>query len=261
MDSDIVEQPQAEEAKVANESEAKPEDQAEHGEQAEQGEKSDDKADEAKPAKTPEQKELEKARRRIDKLTRRLHEQSAQYAKPTQREYHSPDDDEPITLTRAELQAKIQEEAIKVAPVVKEQEAVLEHRKAVIAALDKDFGTEKFNEIAADLDEALGGLADRNGHPKPVADAIFESENPRALIEYLADPDHEDEAKAIGRMSATQAARAIVKIEAKLSDKPKSSKAAEPLAPVKAAASGKKSIFDMSDKEFFEQRRNFGKRK
>lgn len=228
----------------------------------ESGDEAPAKEEAEKPVKTPEQRELEKARRRIDKLTKRLHERDAvENYRATQKEYDAQNDDEPITLTRAELQQRIQAEAIKVAPAVKQQAAQLEQRKAVIAALDKDFGTEKFNEISADLDEALGGLADQKGHPKPVAEAIFEAENPRALIEYLADPDNEDEAKAIGRMSGMQAARAIVKIEEKLAEKPKPSKAAEPLSAVKAAGSGKKSLFEMSDKEFFESRRNFGKRK
>lgn len=227
-----------------------------------EGQEKEAPKEEEKPQKTWEQKELEKARRRIDKLTRRLYEREAALnAYPTQKDYDSANDDEPITLTKAELQQRIQEEARKAAPTVAQQEALVKHRQAVIAALDKDFGTERFNEIAADLDEALGGLADRDGKPKPVAEAIFESERPRQLIEYLADPDHEDEAKAIGKMSAIQAARAILKIEAKLEEKPKPSKAAEPLAPVKAAASGKKSIFEMSDEEFFKSRQNHGKRK
>ena len=217
--------------------------------------------EEEKPQKTFEQKELERARRRINTLTRRLYEREASVNAQPQQNGYDADNDEPITLTRAELQQRIQEEARRAAPTLAKQEAVVQHRQAVIAALDKDLGTERFNEVAADLDEALGGLADRNGQPKPVADAIFESEHPRQLIEYLADPDHEEEARAIGRMNAAQAARAIVKIEAKLADKPQPSKAAEPLAPVKAAGSGKKSLFEMSDKEFFESRRNHGKRK
>jgi len=228
--------------------------------EAEKVESTEPKED--KPAKTPEQRELERARRRIDKLTKRLHERDAiENYKASQKEYDPPQDDEPVTLTRAELQQKIREEALKVAPTVKEQQALLEHRQAVISALDKDFGTEKFNEIAADLDEAVGGLADRKGNPRPIADFIFESENPRALIEYLADPEHEDEARAIGKMTAIQAARTIVKIEAKLSEKPKPSKAEEPLSAIKSSGTGKKSLFEMSDKEFFESRRNHGKRK
>lgn len=211
--------------------------------------------EEEKPAKTWEQKELEKARRRIDKLTKRLYERSDENARPAQKDYDATNDDEPITLTKAELQQRIQEEARRAAPTVAKQEALVEQRKAVIAALDKDFGTQKFNEIAADLDEALGGLADRNGHPKPVADAVFESDNPRQLIEYLADPDNEDEARAIGRMSATQAARAIVKIEAKLADKPQPSKAAEPLSPVKASGIGKKSLMALEGDDFAKRRR------
>ena len=256
MDSEIVEQPQAEEATAASESVVESQDQ-EHADKA-----AETTTDEQKPTKTPEQRELEKARRRIDKLTKRLYAQEAVIsAQHTQKVYDPDNDDEPVTLTKAELQRRIQEEARKAAPTIAKQDATIQQRQAVIAALDKELGTERFNEVAADLDEALGGLADSNGLPKPATEAIFESEHPRQLIEYLADPDHEDEAKAIGKMSAIKAAQAILKIEEKLAAKPKPSKAAEPLAPVKAAASGKKSIFDMSDEEFFKSRQGHGKRK
>ena len=226
------------------------------------GEQKVDKEAEEKPTKTPEQRELDKARRRIDRLTKRLHERDAveNYRASQEPVHNAANDDEQVTLSRAELQAQIQQEARKLAPTMKQQQAVIEHRQAVVAALDKEFGTARFNEIAEDLDSALGGLSDRNGVPKPATDAIFESENPKALIEYLADPDNEDEAEAIGRMSAVQAARAIVKLEAKLSSKPQPSKATEPIAAVKAAATGKKSIFEMTDAEFFKSRRNHGKR-
>lgn len=217
---------------------------------------------EKKPTKTPEQRELEQARRRIDKLTKRLHERDAveNYRASKESVHNGANDDEQVTLSRAELQEQIQQEARKLAPTMKQQQAVIEQRQAVVAALDKEFGTARFNEIAEDLDSALGGLSDRNGVPKPATDAIFEAENPKALVEYLADPDNEEEAEALGRMTATQAARAIVKLELKLAAKPQPSKATEPIAAVKAAATGKKSIFDMSDAEFFKARRNHGKR-
>ncbi len=51
-------------------------------------------------------------------------------------------------------------------------------------------GRQKFDAYASDLDDAFGGLVGQDGKPKPATDAIFESEMPAALIEYLADPEN-----------------------------------------------------------------------
>jgi hypothetical protein len=113
----------------------------------------------------------------------------------------------------------VNERAAKIAPTIKQQQAEIEHRQGIVNSLAKEWGQDKFDAHASELDEAFGGLADASGKPKPATDAIFESEMPKALIEYLTDPDNADEAEALGRMSATQAGRTIAKIEAKLSTK------------------------------------------
>lgn len=201
-----------------------------------------EKQPEVKPEKTAEQREIDRLRRGIDRKTRQLAEARAQAGQ------HSPVQqparggttpatqaaDEPVTLSRAELDAMVNERAAKIAPTIKQQQAEIEHRQGIVNGLAKEWGQEKFDAHASELDEAFGGLADASGKPKPATDAIFESEMPKALIEYLTDPDNADEAEALGRMSATQAGRTIAKIETKLSTKaaeakPQRSNAATPI--------------------------------
>lgn len=196
--------------------------------------------------KTPEEREIARLRRRVDNLTRKKYEYEAQLqSQPTSRNNEVPNDsqdDEPVQLSKRELLALIDQEAKKLAPTIKQQDAEIEHRKAVVQNLAKTWGPEKFDSLASDLDAAFEGLADRSGKPKPATDAIFESEDPASLIEYLADPDHADEAEAISHMNAVQAGRAVAKLELKLaaqkdSAKPQPSKAAAPIEPARGKAS------------------------
>ena len=120
------------------------------------------------------------------------------------------------------------------------QKAEIEQRAKVVQNLAKSWGAEKFDQIASELDDAFGGLADPQGKPKPATDAIFEADDPKALVEYLSDPEHADEAANIARMNAISAGRAIGKIEAKLAamkaeSKPQRSSAAAPLSAVRGA--------------------------
>ena len=201
----------------------------------------DEAKEETKPEKTPEQREIDRMRRKIDRLVRQREEARAQIN--SGRVPESPiddtnrttqDDSETLSLSRAELQRMVKEEAARLAPVVKEQQAEIEHRQSVMQSLAKTWGQEKFDTLAADLDDVFGGLADRSGKPKPATDAIIEADDPAALIEYLADPEHADEAEVIARMNDRQAGRAIAKLEDKLAAakaeaKPKASKAPAPL--------------------------------
>ena len=187
-----------------------------------------------KPEKTEEQRELARLRRRVDNLTRQKYERQA--APAPQQQTSQPDDDEPVTLTRAELNRQIEERAQTLAPSMKDQHAEVERRQGVVQSLAKDWGTEKFNTLSAELDDAFSGLVDRSGAPKPATDAIFEADNPKAVIEFLTDPDNADEAERISKMTAGQAGRAIAKLESKLeaeksNAKPKPSNAAAPLEP------------------------------
>lgn len=207
----------------------------------------DKPAEEPKKEKTPEEKELARARRRIDNLTKRYHLTLAEVeqlrkganvpsqAKP-QGDTTAPaqDDTDQVTLTRSQLDELIDKEARTRAPTIAQQEAEFERRRGIVDSLAKEWGTEKFDALASDLDDAMEGLKDGQGRTKPAFEAILESDKPRALIEYLADPDHADEAKAIGRMGAVQAGRAIAKLETKLAetkatDKPQPSKAPAPI--------------------------------
>ena len=81
-------------------------------------------------------------------------------------------------------------------------------------------------------------MIDRSGRPTPVVEAIFAADEPKAVIEYLIDPDNADHADRIARMSAVQAGREISRLEDKLAAaktkaKPQPSKAAVPLEAVK----------------------------
>lgn len=209
----------------------------------------DDKPKEAEQPKqkTPEEREIARLRRANSRLLQQRAELRARNSdapltrEPIARDNGAPQsDNETLSLSRQELNDLIDKEARKLAPQIKQQETEIEHRRAIVAGLAKEWGKEKFDALASELDDAFDGLVDDNGRPKPAADAIFESEDARALIEYLADPDHADEAEAIGRLSAVAAGRAITKLEAKLAadkakDKPQPSKVAAPIEQVRGA--------------------------
>jgi hypothetical protein len=204
-----------------------------------EGSESDDQGDKekAKKEKTPEQREIERLRRRVDNLTRQKYELRATAPQQPQQSNQA-NDDEPVTLTRAELQKYVSEQAQRLAPEVTEQQAEVQRRQGVVASLAKDWGEEKFNTLAAELDEAFGGLADRSGAPKPATEAIFESDDPKAVIEFLTDPDNADEAERIARLNPVQAGKAIAKLELKLAEdkakaKPKASNAPRPIEAVR----------------------------
>lgn len=202
-----------------------------------------------KPEKTEAEREADRLRRAIDRKTRQREEARAEAAQLRQeierlrgsnsRDTNESDNDEPLTLSRAELAQMVKSEAEKLAPTLKQQSAEIEHRAKVIEGLAKDLGQERFDALAEDLDEALGGLQ-RNGKPTPATEAIFAADDPQAVIKYLADPENIDEAEKIGRMDPIRAGRAIAKLEAKLEQtkaesKPQRSKAPEPLEPSKGA--------------------------
>jgi hypothetical protein len=192
----------------------------------------------AKKEKTPEQREIDRLRRRVDNLTRQKYELRASVPQAQQAETPKVGDDEPVTLSRAELQKMVAEQAKQLAPTINEQKAVIEHRQGIVKALAKEWGQEEFDAKASELDDAFGGLADAQGRPKPATDAIFEADSPKAVIEYLTDPDNADEAERIAGLSAVRAGREIAKLELKLKEeaakaKPKPSNAAKPIESVK----------------------------
>lgn len=191
-----------------------------------------------KKEKTPEQREIDRLRRRVDNLTRQKYELRAAVPQTQPQPQTPANDDEPVSLSRAELKQLIEEQAKQLAPTISEQQAEIERRQGLVQSLAKSWGQEEFDAKASELDDAFGGLTDRSGKPKPATDAIFEADDPKAVIEYLTDPENIDDAERIAGLSAIRAGREIARIEAKLeaakaNAKPKPSAAAKPLEAVR----------------------------
>ena len=196
-----------------------------------------------KKEKTAEEREIARLRRRVDNLTRTKYELASRLERTDvastrggseQQTADQPADDEPVQLSKRELEALIDRRAKELAPTITQANAEIERRRETVEKLATTWGQEKFDALAADLDDAFGGLADPTGKPKAVTEAIFESDNPQALIEYFADPDNAAEAQSIARMTHVQAGRAIARLEAQLSakaaeEKPKPSNAPRPI--------------------------------
>lgn len=260
------EQPSAETLALTEKNRAIDQEDAANEPTAEQKAEAD--AAKAKPEKTPEQREIERLRRGLDRKHRQAAEARAELAhlrglQNQSIEAHnrtSADDSEPLSLTRAQLREMVNAEAQKLAPTLQKQTSEAERRTEVVSRLAKTWGQERFNELSSDLDAAFDGLADPKGVPKPAVEAIFEADDAAMVIEYLANPDHDDEAEAISRMSAAQAGKAIAKLEARLSTEkakaaPQVSKAPAPLEQVRGGGNSAKDPSTMTDAEFATWRR------
>jgi hypothetical protein len=249
----------------------------ESSQQEGQGDQIESEADKTKPEKTPEERERQRMQRGIDRRTKQLAEERArrehlehQLADLTQRTNRgnndaSGSDSEPLTLTRQQLQEMVKAEASKLAPTLKEQNAEIERRQGVVQSLAKTWGQERFDELSSDLDDAFGGLTDSSGRPKPAMEAVFESDEPAKVIEYLADPENAEEADRIARMSAIQAGKAIARLEDKLKAdaakaKPQPSRQPPPLESVRGQG-GAPGAPDPSDTKAWIRYRNEQERK
>jgi hypothetical protein len=217
-----------------------------------------------KPEKSPEQRRIDQLQRAVDRKTRQLAEFRAREGLSRQQQAPdnraSADDSEPLSLSRAELDELVNKRAAELAPTLSEQAAEAKRRKGVVEGLAKTWGQERFDELASDLDDSFGGLADSHGRPKPATEAVFEADDPKAVIEYLADPEHHDESEAIARMSAVHAGRAIARLEDRLKAekakaKPKVSNAPAPLEPVRGAGPAKTALADLEGAAFDAKRR------
>lgn len=218
-----------------------------------------EKPAEAKPEKTPQEREIDRLRRGIDRRTRQLAEARAQLGLTNRpidgNNQASANDSEPLSLTRAQIAQLVAAEAEKLAPTLATQRAEATRKQGVIDSLAKTWGQEKFDEVASDLDEAFGGLMDGSGRPKPAIEAVFEADDPTKVIEWLAHPDNEDEAERISKLTAVQAGKAIARLELRIAEEakaktPKVSKAPAPLEPVRGAGNADKDPSTMTDKEF-----------
>lgn len=203
-----------------------------------------------KPEKTEAERERARMQRGIDRKTRQAATARAEadfykqeLTKLQSGVNYQPqvDDSEPLSLTRSQVNEMVKAEAAKLAPTLQSEVAERQRREGIINSVSKSLGKEKFDIVASDLNEAFGGddqvngLIDRNGELKPAVEAIFESDNPAKVIEWLANPDNIEEAERIAGLSAIQAGRAIERLEAKLKTAlPKVSNAPLPLDSVRS---------------------------
>ena len=170
------------------------------------------KDDEPKSPKSPEQREIDRLRKSVSRTVRQREEARARLALIESNQSKStPSDNETLSFTQAQLQEFVTSEAKKIAPTIQAMNAEIEHINSVADKLEKSWGKEKFDELASDLNEVFGGLVDSQGMRKAATDAIFQSDNPKAIIEYLTDPDNEEEAESVSRMSPLQAGRAMAR--------------------------------------------------
>jgi hypothetical protein len=163
------------------------------------------------------------------------------------------DDSDRVSLSRAELQQMIEREAKQLAPKIKEQQDEIEQRKSAARSLLQELGPDRYQEYTDTLADFL---------PAQSQLLILETESPRALIEYLNDPENEDELKAISRLSLEKQGLKLGLLAAQLKakrsrdKKPEPSKAPQPLEPVKSQGdASRKPLALLSDKEFAERRR------
>lgn len=148
-------------------------------------------------------------------------------------------DSETLTLTRAELDRLSLERARQLAPELAAHQSITERRQGVFDRIETELGSDTFAELSRDLEDSLGGsLKDAKGHPKPIVDAIFDSDAPAMVLKYLADVDNAAEVASLSRMPPVQLGMAMAKLESKLAakkaeEKPQPSKAAPVVEPIK----------------------------
>lgn len=215
----------------------------------------------AKPPKSPEQKALEKAERKIAALyasraearerLRTLEEiQGLQSRTIDGTNGEDAGDSGNLSLSRADLDRLIEERARKLAPTIKEQADVIEQRSQSAKALREELGPERFAELTDELSDVL---------PAEAQLLVLETDAPKALLEYLTDPENEAEAKRIGKMSPHQQGLRIGMLAAQLKarrTRPQPSNAPAPLEPVKSQGdAGVKPLAILSDDEFAKRRR------
>jgi hypothetical protein len=169
------------------------------------------------------QAEAEMSRRQMAELQQRL----AQYEQPQeQQQYQQPQPQ--------------QYDVVAVAQELRALEKVTDRSNHVV-----NEGTKRFPEFAKALQivaEEVGPLVvpiapgARVGKPTPIGEAILDADDPAGVLNYLgANPEVAGE---LASMSATQAARRILRIELELSKpkEPKQSLAPKPISPTRGGA-------------------------
>lgn len=183
---------------------------------------------EAKPEKTAEQKELERLRRMLTKRDR------------TQGKMH-----QELQLARQQLEQRRQEtpaEPVEPGSVdpyrLAEKISTIKEVTARSNAIAKE-GSTRFDDFSASLTslvEEVGELFDKEGLPTPIGEAILDSKDSAALIDFLG--TNPDVAAELEGLTPTKLGRKFAEIEAQMKAAPVKpvSKASEPISPIRGGA-------------------------
>lgn len=158
-------------------------------------------------------------------------------------------DSDLISLPRAKFEQAVEERAKSLAPTLAEQAEAERSRGAAARSAATELGHEKWLELTDDLAAIL---------PAEHQLSILDTEAPAALVQYLTDPENEEEARRIARMNPYRAGAAMDRLAQKLASKPKPqpSKAAAPVEAVKASGTATGGLQPGMSYEQFVKRRN-----
>ncbi len=246
--------------------------QQQHGNESTQDEQRqvENEEDKDKPRLTPAEMEVQRLRRRIDRLTRSKYQSEAERTQlqreidqlrghDGQRRDDGSDSDERAAPSREDLQRQARE--------MVEAERINARCDDVAAKGEASFPD--FGEKVIELGQELP-LFDQRG-PTQIMKAILDSDDPAALIYHLG--SNPDEAAELADMSPRQQLRQLIKIEAQIDSAPpptqqnaqsqqqpaaapKVSKAPPPVQPNRSAAGDvAKDPSKMSDAEYFAWRK------
>ncbi len=214
-----------------------------------------------------EAKEAEKLRKKLEKQEKRINllwaqrqearerarqlEQRLQPSAISDTNQSDAEDSDRLSLSRAELQQMIEREAKRLAPSLKEQQEAIESRQKVAQSLLTELGPDKYEELTDDLADLL---------PPDAQLLVLETDSPRALIEYLTDPENESQTKALGKLPPHQQGLKLGLLAAQLKakrsrDKPLPSKAPAPIEPVKSQGDASRKPLALLEGEEFAKRR------
>lgn len=184
----------------------------------------------------PLEKQLKREQRRIQNLTRQKYElqarleQLSSLAPSTQKADNQgiDDDSDTLSLSKAELQRMIEQKAKELAPTIKAQEDSQAELRNKALTLRQELG-ERFDELTNDL----AAVFDHD-----LQMMVLRAKAPKAVLEYLTDPDNAEVAERIARLDKQSAVFELGQLAAEISNKkvetrPQISKVAAPIEPVR----------------------------
>jgi hypothetical protein len=196
---------------------------------------------EAKPTETTEERERIRLERALERNKRekrearaelhRLREENARLTKPIAPvNNEGADDSEPLSLSRAQLDALIDQRANEIAPTIAQQRATEQQIHEAAIAVREALGEDDFEDLTSDIG---------NVFPANKQLALLQAEKPAELIRYLADPENSKEARQLSGMPDFQFGIAVARLQDKIAAKPakpEASKAPEPLSNIRQSA-------------------------